>query len=66
MNIYYMLIEGRGGYAHFTATAFEMTVGGLSLPFISDQFVPMLTEHAGSCDMFTCFVSRHLAVTSSS
>ena len=42
-----LIFEGRGDYAQFTATAFEMTVGGLSLPFTSNQFVPMVTEHAG-------------------
>ena len=45
---------------------FEVTVGGLPLPFIDVQFVALVTEDAVSCDMVTCYVSSFLAVTSSS
>ena len=54
---------GRGKGVLSAATASRMTVGGLSVP-LNDQWVALVTEDAGSCDMVTCYLSRQQAVTS--
>ena len=48
LNPILSLCQGRGEGTHLTATAFEMALWGLSLSFIPDEFVAMVTEHASS------------------